>query len=49
MSATERQLWARFAGVTVRHVWRLVFERRIPILTIKWGHLFRFDQDEVVA
>ena len=28
-------------GVSVRHVRRLVFERRIPYL--KWGHLLRFD------
>jgi excisionase family DNA binding protein len=28
-------------GVTVRHVRRLVIERRIPYL--KWGHLLRFD------
>lgn len=34
-------------GVTVRHVRRLVAERRIPYL--KWGHLLRFDPDEVVA
>lgn len=34
-------------GVTVRHVRRLVAERRIPF--IKWGHLLRFDPDEVTA
>ena len=34
-------------GVTVRHVRRLVHERRIPF--IKWGHLLRFDPDEVEA
>jgi excisionase family DNA binding protein len=28
-------------GVTVRHVRRLVVERRIPY--VKWGHLLRFD------
>ncbi len=28
-------------GVNVRHVRRLVYERRIPF--IKWGHLIRFD------
>ncbi len=28
-------------GVDVRHVRRLVHERRIPF--IKWGHLLRFD------
>lgn len=32
-------------GVTVRHVRRLVAERRIPHL--KWGHLLRFDPAEV--
>lgn len=34
-------------GVTERHVRRLVFERRIPF--IKWGHLLRFDPDELEA
>jgi len=32
-------------GVNVRHVRRLVFERRIPYL--KWGRLVRFDPKEV--
>lgn len=32
-------------GVEVRHVRRLVAERRIPF--IKWGHLLRFDPDEI--
>jgi excisionase family DNA binding protein len=32
-------------GVTVRHVRRLVFERRIPY--VKWGHLLRFDAASV--
>lgn len=32
-------------GVEVRHVRRLVAERRIPF--IKWGHLLRFDLDDV--
>jgi excisionase family DNA binding protein len=32
-------------GVGVRHVRRLVFERRIPYL--KWGHLLRFDPAEI--
>lgn len=32
-------------GVEVRHVRRLVHERRIPF--IKWGHLLRFDAAEV--
>ena len=34
-------------GVDVRHVRRLVAERRIPF--IKWGHLLRFDPTEVSA
>jgi excisionase family DNA binding protein len=37
---------ARHLGVNVRHVRRLVAERRIPF--IKWGHLLRFDPDEIV-
>lgn len=32
-------------GVDVRHVRRLVSERRIPF--IKWGHLLRFDPTEI--
>ena len=49
---TEAQLvdisWAaRRLGVTERHVRRLVAERRIPF--IKWGHLLRFDPDEIEA
>jgi excisionase family DNA binding protein len=32
---------AQHLGVTVRHVRRLVFERRIPY--VKWGHLLRFE------
>lgn len=32
-------------GVPVRHVRRLVAERRIPF--IKWGHLLRFDRAEL--
>jgi len=32
-------------GVTVRHLRRLVNERRIPF--IKWGHLLRFDPVEI--
>ena len=32
-------------GVQVRHVRRLVNERRIPF--IKWGHLLRFDGAEI--
>jgi excisionase family DNA binding protein len=32
-------------GVDVRHVRRLVQERRIPYL--KWGHLLRFDPAEI--
>ncbi len=34
-------------GVEVRHVRRLVAERRIPF--IKWGHLLRFDPAEIVG
>ncbi|HEX4982705.1 MAG TPA: helix-turn-helix domain-containing protein [Ilumatobacteraceae bacterium] len=36
---------AEHLGVTVRHVRRLVAERRIPFL--KWGHLLRFDPHEL--
>jgi excisionase family DNA binding protein len=36
---------ARYLGVTVRHVRRLVAEHRIPF--IKWGHLLRFDLAEI--
>ncbi len=32
-------------GVSVRHVRRLVFERRIPYL--KWGRLLRFDIQDI--
>jgi excisionase family DNA binding protein len=32
-------------GVGVRHIRRLVHERRIPF--IKWGHLLRFDPVEI--
>jgi excisionase family DNA binding protein len=32
-------------GVEVRHVRRLVHERRIPF--IKWGHLLRFDPADI--
>ena len=38
---------AAHLGVSVRHVRRLVAERRIPFL--KWGHLLRFDPTEIVA
>jgi excisionase family DNA binding protein len=34
-------------GVSVRHVRRLVHERRIPF--IKWGHLLRFDPEDIEA
>ena len=33
-------------GVDVRHVRRLVYERRIPY--IKWGHLIRFDPADIM-
>ena len=32
-------------GVNQRHVRRLVAERRIPF--VKWGHLLRFDPEEI--
>ncbi len=32
-------------GVKVRHVRRLVADRRIPF--VKWGHLLRFDPGEI--
>jgi excisionase family DNA binding protein len=32
-------------GVSVRHMRRLVSERRIPYL--KWGHLLRFDPNVI--
>ena len=38
---------AEVLGVDVRHVRRLVHERRIPFL--KWGHLLRFDPNEIAA
>lgn len=38
---------ARRLGVQVRHVRRLVSERRIPF--IKWGRLLRFDPAEIEA
>jgi excisionase family DNA binding protein len=34
-------------GVQVRHVRRLVHERRIPY--VKWGHLLRFDPADINA
>ena len=34
-------------GVQVRHVRRLVHERRIPF--VKWGHLLRFDPADIEA
>jgi excisionase family DNA binding protein len=38
---------AEHLGVEVRHVRRLVAERRIPF--IKWGHLLRFDPVDIAA
>ena len=38
---------AQRLGVQVRHVRRLVHERRIPY--IKWGHLIRFDPNDIDA
>ncbi len=37
---------AELLGVDVRHVRRLVYEKRIPF---KWGHLLRFDPIESEA
>jgi excisionase family DNA binding protein len=34
-------------GVSVRYMWRLVAERRIPY--VKFGHLLRFDPVELEA
>ncbi len=34
-------------GVTVRHVRRLVAERRIPY--VNWGHLLRFDPTAIAT
>ena len=34
-------------GVNPRHIRRLVAERRVPFL--KWGHLLRFDPEEIEA
>ena len=34
-------------GVNERHIRRLVHERRIPF--VKWGHLLRFDPQEIDA
>ncbi len=34
-------------GVDIRHVRRLVHERRIPY--IKWGHLLRFDPTDITT
>lgn len=36
---------AEHLGVNVRHIRRLVAERRVPYL--KWGHLLRFDPAEI--
>lgn len=38
---------ASHLGVNARHIRRLVAERRIPY--VKWGHLVRFDPDEIAA
>ena len=38
---------AEHLGVAPRHVRRLVAERRVPF--IKWGHLIRFDPNEIAA
>ena len=39
------QQLADLLQVNVRHIRRLVFERRVPF--IKWGHLVRFDPNEI--
>ena len=36
---------AQILDVPARHIRRLVFEKRIPY--IKWGHLIRFDPDDI--
>jgi excisionase family DNA binding protein len=38
---------AHALGVEVRHVGRLVHEKRIPY--IQWGHLLRFDPSDIAA
>ena len=38
---------ATHLGVKERHIRRLIAERRIPF--IKWGHLIRFDPDDIAA
>lgn len=38
---------AEYLGVTVRHIRRLVAEKRIPY--IKWGSMLHFDLDEIDA
>ena len=38
---------AAHLGVSVRHVRRLVAERRVPF--VKWGHLLRFDPIAITA
>ncbi len=38
---------AEHLSIAERHVRRLVAERRIPF--VKWGHLLRFDPDEIAA
>ena len=38
---------AEHLAVSERHIRRLVAERRIPY--VKWGHLLRFDPDEIAA
>jgi excisionase family DNA binding protein len=38
---------AAHLGVKERHIRRLIAERRIPF--IKWGHLVRFDPDDIAS
>ena len=52
MSTTRRPLLditcvADYLGVPVRHIRRLVAERRIPY--VKWGSKLHFDVDEIDA
>lgn len=38
---------AKHLGVQPRHIRRLVNERRIPY--VKWGHLIRFDPNDIAT
>ena len=43
----DLQQVAEHLNVKERHIRRLVAERRIPF--VKWGHLLRFDPEEIAA